>query len=105
MKRVEVMPGPCGFVTQIVAEAQEDGKIEVEILSDCQLISQYADKVVVVDPIQAVQPRTATRLDPLITGAPCHPGCLVPLATLKAVEAEAGFALPQDATIRFLDQG
>jgi hypothetical protein len=68
--------------------------------SDCDAIQRLSQELTVVDPFQEITfrgegPRT------LHMGAKhCyHPACPVPVGIIKAVEVEAGLALPADATI------
>lgn len=98
MQRVEVKAGVCGFCTVVTAVKQPDGGIRIEVQSECELVRRYVDGGVTVDPIEELYGeggRFAER-------RPCHATCLVPVAALKAIEAEAGLALPRDAAIRFL---
>ena len=99
MCKIEVEPGPCGFTTQITATLLDDGTVALEFESDCELVQQFAEQHPIVDPLKAL-----SNGDAFADCRVCHRTCLVPLATLKIVEATAGLALPRDAVIRFIER-
>ena len=100
MTKVEVSPGVCGFTTQITAEQNADGQVEVKLESDCDRIQAYAESLETIDPITALYAPDAGQE---LACPGCHRVCLVPVVVLKAVEAEAGLALKMDGGFRFLD--
>lgn len=99
MTRVEASPGVCGFTTTIIAEQDGDGQVKVTIDSDCDRIQAYAEGLTTIDPIRALYAPDGGQ-DVACRG--CHRVCLVPVAMLKAVEAEAGLALKKDGGFRFV---
>jgi hypothetical protein len=73
----------------------------LSIESDCDAIQRLAEELIEVEPFQEITfrgkgPRT------LELGAKhCHhTACSVPVGIIKAIEVEAGLALPADATIK-----
>ena len=100
MAKAEVMAGNCGFTTQI--EAKMNGNTcELHITSDCKAIGRMAEELTQVNPYQEI---SFKRGIPLIHEAGIkhctHAACPVPVSIVKAVEIEAGLALPTDVTIK-----
>lgn len=102
MTRVEVNPGICGLRTVIEAEASESDPfcIKLCIESAC---SEVVDSGSELDTVQALREITYRGEGPSVLQSAAknlkHPACVVPSAILKAIEVEAGLALPKDATI------
>jgi len=100
LSSAEIESGICGFTTRV--EARQNGnKISLHVESDCDAIQRLAAELTEVEPFQEITfrgegPRT------LKAGAKhCyHPACPVPVGIIKAVEVEAGLALPKEATIK-----
>ena len=101
MAKAEICAGVCGFNTTVVARADGNGRIDLQIESDCKSVRKLADELTSVDPWKEFSWR---RGDPeTLTLAPeclAHPACPVPSGIIKAVEIEAGLALPADVSIK-----
>jgi len=100
MAKAEVMAGNCGFTTQIEA-TMNGSSCELHITSECKAIKRMAEELTQVDPYQEI---TFKRSVPIIHQAGVkhcsHAACPVPVSIIKAVEIEAGLALPTDVTIK-----
>ena len=100
MAKAEIDSGICGFSATV--EARMNGSTcALSIESDCDAIQRLAKELIEVEPFQAITfrgkgPRT------LELGAKhCyHASCPAPVGIIEAIEAEAGLALPADATIK-----
>ena len=100
MAKTEIDSGICGFQTTV--ETHMNGRTcAISIESGCDAIQRLAEELSEVEPFQEITfrgkgPRT------LEMGAKyCHhPACPVPVGIIKAVEVEAGLALPADAVIK-----
>jgi thioredoxin reductase len=95
----KITSGICGFTATVEAR-QEGRQVKLIIESECKAIQALAEELTEVDPFQEISfrregPRT------LKAGAKhCyHPACPVPVGIIKAVEIEAGLALPAEARI------
>jgi hypothetical protein len=101
MAKAEIHAGICGFKTVVEAHTQEDSRVRLSIESDCSAVRKLAEQLADVDPYREI---TWRRGGPqTLQAAPqClkHPACPVPSGILKAVEVEAGLALPADVTIK-----
>lgn len=94
------MAGNCGFNTQV--ETSMDGEVcKIAIQSECKAIRRLGEALVEVNPYQEISSRRSTP-QTLQAGAKycTHAACPVPVAIIKAVEIEAGLALPTDVTIK-----
>jgi hypothetical protein len=100
MAKSEIFAGICGFSTRV--EAKMDGEmVNLEIVSDCPGIQKLAQNLVQVNPYQEISARRAVPSTLQAGLKYCtHAACPVPVGIIKAVEVEAGLALPLDASIK-----
>lgn len=99
--KAEIDAGICGFHTTCVATKNGNGAIHLDIRSDCKAVLKLAEQFPEVDPMKEVFWRRS--VPPLLAATPqclSHPACPVPSGILKAIEVEAGFALPKDVSIK-----
>ena len=105
MTLAEIQGGICGFVTKVKANSKDGQKIELTIETDCPNVSKLAAELKEVDAFKEVLSRALDTATYQLASKYCpHPGCPVPAGILKAIEVEAGLALPKDAAI-FLRKG
>ncbi len=100
MAKAEIFPGNCGFAATV--EATMDGTVcKLAITSECQAIQRLAQELKQVNPYKEISFRRAMP-ETLQKGAQfcTHAACPVPVGIIKAVEIEAGLALPTDVTIK-----
>ena len=100
MAKAEVMAGNCGYTTKI--EASMNGSTcELHITSECKAIERMAAEITDVNPYKEI---SFKRTMPIIHEAGVkhctHAACPVPVSIIKAVEVEAGLALPTDVVIK-----
>ena len=107
MTRVEVNPGICGLSTVIKAEASESDMFSIKLCieSACSMVMDLGSKL---DTAQALREITYRGEGPSILQSAAkilkHPACVLPSAILKAIEVEAGLALPKDVTVAIVHQ-
>lgn len=105
MAKAEITSGICGF-TATVATRMQGSKCTVLIESDCDAIQRLAAELTEADPFQEITFRGKGPRALELGARHCyHPACPVPVGIIKAVEIEAGLALPADATIRLSRSG
>lgn len=101
MSHAEIKSGICGFTTQVTTCSLGNYQIEISIKSDCPDIKKIAETVEQVNALKEISFRQG---DPEIIQAGktycSHASCPVPVGILKAVEVEAGLALPENVRIR-----
>ena len=100
MARAEVLSGICGFST--VVETSMDGEVcKLFISSECEAIQRLAKELTQVNPFQEISFRRAIPQTLQMGAKYCtHAGCPVPVGIIKAVEVEAGLALPANVSIK-----
>jgi len=100
MSKAEIFSGVCGFATTVHIK-MEGSECAVSVESDCEAIRRLAASLPKVDPFQEISFRGD---GPLIlkSGAEhcAHTACPVPVGIIKAIEVEAGLALPADVHIK-----
>ena len=100
MSKAAISSGICGFGATVHA-SMEGTRCVVEIESDCDAIQRLGEELSQVDPFQEISFRGEGPQTLQMGAKHCyHPACPVPVGIIKAVEIEAGLALPADATIR-----
>jgi hypothetical protein len=100
MAKAEVFAGICGFRTTIETKNVED-MVKLVIQSDCPAITRLAGQLTEVDPFQEITFRSGGPLTFQMSVKYCsHTACPVPIGIIKAVEVEAGLALPMDVAIK-----
>ncbi len=99
MATAHVDAGICGFTTT-VHTAGEGRALKVTIESDCEHIRKLAAALTEVDPFREISFRGDGPVTYELARLHCaHAACPVPTGILKAIEVEAGLALPRDVTI------
>jgi hypothetical protein len=99
MSQSVIQSGICGFSTTVVARA--DGSVcSLTITSDCPAIERLAQDLHEVNPWEEITYRGNGPRTLRLAQEHCpHPACPVPSGIIKAIEVEAGLALPKDAVI------
>ena len=99
MAKAEVFSGICGFTATI--ETRMNGSLcTISIESKCEGVRKLAEQLTQVDPFKEISFRGEGPLTLRLAAKHCyHPACPVPVGIIKAVEIEAGLALPTDVTI------
>ena len=99
MTRAEINPGICGLRTVVEVRCL-GGKCECRLESDCEAVQLPAGELTEADPFREISHQGATpRTHEIAARILPHAACPVPAAIIKAIEVEAGLALPADATI------
>ena len=105
MAKAEIFAGVCGFNT--VVRANMDGElVNLAFESECKAICELANHLDQVDPWQEISSRRGVPQALEKGMAYCtHAACPVPAGIIKAVEIEAGLALPKDVSIKLSKDG
>lgn len=100
MAKAEIFAGNCGFNTTV--ETEMNGKMcTIRISSECDAIQRMAQELTEVNPFQEISfKRNLPRTYEMGVKYCTHAACPVPSGIIKAVEVEAGLALPTDVTIK-----
>lgn len=99
MASARIVSGICGFCTT-VHTTKDGGRVQVRFETDCGYVEHLAEELTDVDPYREISYR-GEGPDTLKAAARhlVHPACPVPSGIIKAIEVEAGLALPKDASI------
>ncbi len=100
MAQADIIAGNCGFTTRV--ETTMNGRVcKVQITSDCAAIQRMAEELTEVDPFKEISfKRTMPRTHEMGIKYCTHAACPVPVGIIKAIEIEAGLALPTDVSIK-----
>jgi hypothetical protein len=100
MASAEIDSGICGFCTT-VRTTTEGRRVRVEFETTCEHVKKLAEALTEVDPYREINYRGEGPLTFRLTAEHLvHPACPVPAGIIKAIEVEAGLALPKDASIK-----
>ena len=100
MAKAEIESGICGFCTT-VKTTSEGRTVRVEFETSCGYVEQLAEALTEVDPFREISYRGEGPVTlKLAAEHLVHPACPVPSGIIKAIEVEAGLALPKDASIK-----
>jgi len=100
MAKAEIFAGDCGFNTTV--ETRMNGKsCSILIHSECVAIQKMAGELQEVNPYEEISfKRKMPRTHEMGIKYCTHAACPVPSGIIKAIEVEAGLALPTDVTIK-----
>ncbi|MBT3189306.1 MAG: hypothetical protein HN736_18820 [Anaerolineae bacterium] len=100
MAKAEIFAGDCGYNTEVEA-TMDESVCKLSISSECPHIIKMAAEIPEVEPYGEISFRRAM---PKIHEAGhkycTHASCPVPVGIIKAVEVEAGLALPTNPVIK-----
>ncbi len=100
MAKAEIHSGICGFKTTVHTTTDGD-MCPVAIESECKAIQRLSEQIKQVDPFREFTYRGEGPETFDLAAAYCsHAACPVPVGIIKAIEIEAGLALPADVTIK-----
>lgn len=100
MASAEIESGICGFCTT-VKTTSEGRTVRVEFETSCGYVEELAEALTEVDPFREISYRGEGPVTlKLAAEHLVHPACPVPSGIIKAIEVEAGLALPKDASIK-----
>jgi hypothetical protein len=98
--KAEIFSGICGFNTTVKTQ-MNGASCTVSLESECDAILRLGDEMPEVNPWQEITFRGEGPLSLKMGVKHCyHPACPVPVGIIKAIEVEAGLALPKDAVIK-----
>jgi hypothetical protein len=100
MSKAKIFAGICGFNTTVQASMEGD-VCKLAIDSQCDAIQRMAADLTQVEPFREISFRRNMPQTMEASVKYCkHAACPVAVGIIKAVEVEAGLALPADVTIK-----
>jgi len=96
-----VKAGVCGFTSRISADSGDEQHVTIRVETDCANIRKLADSIPVLDAYAEIQAGFDGELMKAVRASlkGCCAGCAVPSGIFKSMQAAAGLALPQTASI------
>ena len=101
MTRVIVKSGICGFISIIEVDEVDDKSLKVTINSACKMVTELGKSLIDIDEGEIFKQHIDTEVYKSASRCKLHTACPVPMAVLKAIEAEAHLALPRDVVVMF----
>ncbi len=102
MTKVRIDPGVCGFPTDVKISKKSGKVYSVSVVSECEMVQKLGEEISELDFSDAFK----KILDNPVyrKGSIClkHVSCPVPSGILKALEVEAGLAVPRGVRIEFI---
>jgi hypothetical protein len=84
-----------------VRTTTDGSQVAVSVESECDAIQRLGEELTYVSPWQEITFRGEGPLTLKMGTKYCyHPACPVPVGIIKAIEVEAGLALPKDVVIK-----
>lgn len=100
MSKATIQPGICGFTTAVKVTTAGKRRCTITIESECPHIQKLSAALTEVDPFKEISFRgEGPSVLKLGTEYCSHPACPIPVGIIKAIEVEAGLALPKDVEI------
>lgn len=101
MVKTTVKAGICGFTTVITARSDDMQNVTFAVETDCENVRKLAADLPVVDAYQEIGAGFDGTLHTAIRDhlRGCCSGCIVPCGIFKAMQVEAGLALPAAASM------
>jgi hypothetical protein len=102
--RLSIEPGACGLSTAVEVLKAEGKGFRVRVTSECEMVEKLGERLRelgMMDAFKKILDNPVYR-----EGSSClrHVSCPVPCGILKALEVEAGLAVPRDVTMRFMEK-
>lgn len=100
MTRAEVDCGGCGFRAVVRATSSADGRVALQVESDCPAVCRLVEQLGSVDPLDGARTFLTSPVYRAAEACLKHADCLAPVAIIRAIAVEAGMALPHEGSLR-----
>ena len=101
MTRVVVNSGVCGMTVTIEVTKTSRRRFKIEVTTDCEMLTKMGESLMEVDQKDVLKPQIHYNIYQCASECHIHTSCPAPMAILKAIEVEAGLALPRPVTVHF----
>jgi hypothetical protein len=106
MAKIKIQPGACGMLVMVEVKKKDKKTFTLTITSECKMAEKLGTELPELNFLDAFK---MVSDNPVYTkGSVClkHVACPVPSGILKALEVEAGLAVPREVKMVFeKDQG
>ena len=101
MTCVVIEPGVCGMTVSIEVTKTGRRQFRIDLTTDCEMLTEMGKSLVEVNLKDVLKPQVQSKIYQSASECHIHASCPVPMAILKAIEVEAGLALPRPVTMYF----
>jgi len=101
MTKVVVDPGVCRMNANIAVTKASARLFKVEVTSDCEMVTKMGDLLGEIDLKDTIKPHINSNIYQCASQCSLHIACPIPMAVIKAIEVEAGLALPRSIAVQF----
>ena len=99
---MKVDPGACRLRSQVIGWIDGDGKLRVQITSDCKSVIEFGKRLQPMDVMEVLRMPYCENLIYVEGGKTLkHATCAIPLAVLKCLEVAGGMGVKKDIHITF----
>lgn len=101
MTKVTIDPGICGFPIIIHATSEDMQIVKIQMTTGCPNLKEAIKEITEFDAFEELFSKAEnSKVYAILSKYVPHPTCPVYSGMLKAIEAEAGLALPKDCYIK-----
>jgi hypothetical protein len=101
MTSLIIKSGICGFIAKIEAEEVDKNNVKVKINTACPMVTEMGNALPEIEQGEIFKKHVDSVVYKLAGDCHLHTACPVPMAVLKAAEAELQLALPRDCVVMF----
>ncbi len=101
MTRVTVNPGVCGMVCTIDISKIDRQQVNLKIETKCDMVREMSEQSAIMKLRDVLKLPVDSIVYEYASKCQLHAACPVPVAVIKAIEVEAGMALPRPVSIEF----
>jgi hypothetical protein len=99
---VNVDPGACRLHSQVIGWIDDDGKLRVQITSECRSVVEFGKRLPSMDILDVLRMPYSENCVYVEGGKTLkHATCAVPLAVLKCLEVAGGMGVKKDVHLTF----
>src|SRR5574340_1263171 len=101
MTKILIQPGACGMLVTVEVEKKDKKTFTVTINSECEMVRKLGAELPELDFMDVFKRIRENPVYAKVAVCLKHVSCPVPTGILKALEVEAGLAVPRDVSIVF----
>jgi len=101
MTTIKIIGSSCGFESKIRVYCVDQFFMNVEVISDCEMASEWGKALRYLDWRKALGRISNSPVFEAAEKYLDHPSCLLPVALLKALEVELGASTASDMLLKF----
>ncbi|GAB4390228.1 MAG: hypothetical protein Kow0025_20800 [Thermodesulfovibrionales bacterium] len=104
MARAVIKPGACGLTTTVRVTKAQGRRYKVSVSSECEMVEKLGSELGELEMTDAFKRILDNPVYKNASACLRHVSCPVPCGVLKALEVEAGLAVPKEVSIKFEEE-